>query len=113
LPRLPGIKVVGKIDLGSFESSTRPRSASPAREKAPVAAEPLKQEYIDSAFEAIVDKNTGLAECSLFNNTLRQLYPTFNYKHHGFATFRKFCESLAPAYFVMQENAGMRLKKGE
>jgi hypothetical protein len=60
-----------------------------------------------------VNEGTGLAVLSRFNETLRQTDPTFNHKNYGYSTFRKFCESLMPAYSIILHEDGvtMSLKK--
>ncbi|MDR0560559.1 MAG: NYN domain-containing protein [Prevotellaceae bacterium] len=102
-PKLPGVKIVGQIDLdliGSLKKS---------------GIKPINQQEIDNAFNMAVNEATGLAVFSRFNESLRQTDPTFSHKNYGYSTFRKFCESLSPAYSIILHEDGvtMSLKKNE
>ncbi|MDR2362462.1 MAG: OST-HTH/LOTUS domain-containing protein [Prevotellaceae bacterium] len=101
-PKLPGVKILGKIDLNLFNPLKKTSSKS------------ISQQHIDNAFNMAVNKDTGITVLSLFHESLKQVDPTFNYRDLGFSSFRKFCESLAPTYaIVMREDGTMSLKKSE
>lgn len=56
----------------------------------------LKQ--IDSAFQMVVDLDTGQALLSQFSAALRKVDPTFDHRNFGYGSFRKFCDALTPNY---------------
>lgn len=102
-PKLPGVKVVGKIDLkliGSLKNS---------------GVKPIKVNDIDAAFNMVVDINTGLALLSRFSEALRRIDPTFDHRNFGCSSFRKFCESLVPNYITVlhDDNVTISLKRKE
>lgn len=100
-PKLPGVKVVGQIDLNIVSSLKKSGIKS------------INQQDIENAFNMAVNEATGMAVLSRFNETLRQTDPTFDYRIFGFNSFRKFCESLSPNYTIVLHEDGvtMSLKK--
>jgi len=102
-PKLPGIKVVGKIDLNLIGSLKKSGVKS------------INLNDIDAAFNMVVDINTGLALLSRFSEALRRIDPTFDHRNFGCSSFRKFCESLAPNYITVlhDDNVTISLKRKE
>jgi len=96
-PKLPGIKVVGKIDLNLIGSLKKSGVKS------------IKLNDIDSAFNMVVDVNTGLALLSRFSEALRKLDPTFDHRNFGFNSFRKFCEALPKPYKTVLHEDGQTI----
>lgn len=95
-PKLPGIKIVGKIDLpliGSLKKS----------------AKPVNLKDIERAFNMVVDVNTGLALLSRFSEALRRVDPTFDHRNYGCSSFRIFCEKLEPNYSMHLHEDGQTI----
>lgn len=87
-------KVIGKIDLnliGSLKNS---------------GLKPIDLKQIESAYQMIVDINTGQALLSRFSEALRKVDPTFDHRNFGYASFRKFCEALTPNYELFLHEDG-------
>ncbi|MDR2425234.1 MAG: NYN domain-containing protein [Prevotellaceae bacterium] len=101
MPKLPGVKVVGQIDLNLVAPSKKP-SAKPS-------AKQNENHLVDEAYDLAINETTGMAALSLFNDTLRQTDPTFDYRALGFSSFRKFCESLAPKYTIALHDDGLTM----
>lgn len=90
-------KIVGKIDLnliGSLKKS---------------GLKPIDLTQIESAFQMVVDLNTGQAFLSRFSEALRKVDPTFDHRNFGYISFRKFCEALAPNYELILHEDGKTL----
>ncbi|MDR0729050.1 MAG: NYN domain-containing protein [Prevotellaceae bacterium] len=101
-PKLPGVKIVGKIDLSRINPVKKTNHDA------------IDRQLVDKAFNRAVDKATGIVVLSQLNQTLKQIDSAFNYRHWGFSSFRQFCESLSPAYLiVLREDGTMSLKKAE
>lgn len=96
-PRLPGTKVVGKIDLNLIGSLR----------KSGVKSVDLKQ--IESAFQMVADLDTGQALLSRFSEALRKVDPTFDHRNFGYNSFRKFCDALTPNYQTVFHEDGQTI----
>ncbi len=99
--KLPGLKVVGKIDLNLIGSL----------KKSGVKSIDLKQ--IDSAFQMVSDIDTGQVLLSRFSEALRKIDPTFDHRNFGYNSFKKFCDALKPNYEIVLHEDGntVSLKK--
>lgn len=95
-PKLPGIKVVGKIDLPLIGSLKK-------------TAKPINLKDIERAFNMVVDVNTGLALLSRFSEALRRVDPTFDHRNYGCSSFRNFCEKLEPNYSMHLHEDGQTI----
>lgn len=102
-PKLPGPKIVGRIDLNLIGSLR----------KSGIKTIDLKQ--IDSAFQMVADLDTGQALLSRFSEALRKVDPTFDHRNFGYNSFRNFCNSLTPNYETVLHEDGqtISLKKIE
>jgi uncharacterized LabA/DUF88 family protein len=89
---ISGLKVIGKIDLNLIGSL----------KKSGVKSIDLKQ--IESAFQMVVDIDTGQALLSSFSNALRKIDPTFDHRNFGYNSFKKFCDALSPNYETILNN---------
>lgn len=94
-PKLPGTKVVGKIDLSLICSLSKS------------GVKPINQKNIDAAFNMVVDVNTGLALLSKFSESLRRIDSTFDHRNFGFSSFLSFCNSLNPNYMTVNHKDGL------
>ena len=76
--------------------------------------DPIDFGLIESAFNQIVDENTGIAHISRLSEAIRKLDPKFNQKNHGFGSFAKFCESLSPAFEIIyhDDKSTVSVRKG-
>lgn len=76
--------------------------------------EPIDFGLIESAFNQIVDENTGIAHISRLSEAIRKLNPKFDIKNHGFNSFAKFCESLSPAFEIIyhDDKSTVSVRKG-
>jgi len=70
---------------------------------------PIDFNQIDTAFNMVVNEDTGLALLSTFGPALRKIDPTFDPRNFGFATFRKFCESLSANFEMIKHKDGSTL----
>lgn len=68
---------------------------------------PIDFSQIESAFQMVVDLDTGQALLSRFSEALRKVDPTFDHRNFGYKSFRKFCELLAPNYETVVHDDGM------
>lgn len=94
-PKLPGIKILGKIDLvGSLKNS---------------GVKPIDYSQIEAAFQMVVDIDTGLALLSRFSEALRKIDSTFDHRNFGYVSFRKFCEALSPQYETVFHEDGQTI----
>jgi len=100
---LTGPKIIGKIDLnliGSLKQS---------------GLKPIDLKQIESAFQMVVNIDTGQAFLSRFSEALKKVDPTFDPRNFGYNSLRKFCEALTPNYEIVLHNDGhtISLKKKE
>lgn len=94
-PKLPGIKILGKINLvGSLKNS---------------GVKPIDYSQIEAAFQMVVDIDTGLALLSRFSEALRKIDSTFDHRNFGYVSFRKFCEALSPQYETVFHEDGQTI----
>jgi uncharacterized LabA/DUF88 family protein len=96
-PKLPGPKVVGKIDLnliGSLKKS---------------GVKPIDLKQIESAFQMVADLDTGQALLSRFSEALRKIDPTFDHRNFGYSSFRKFSDALTPNYQTVLHEDGQTI----
>lgn len=94
-PKLRGVKVIGKLDLiDSLKKS---------------GVNKIDFKDIDSAFNMVIDINTGHALLSRFSEALRKVNPTFDHRNYGFQTFRLFCENLKPNYSIILHKDGQTI----
>ncbi len=96
-PKLPGLKVVGKIDLNLIGSL----------KKSGIKSVDLKQ--IETAFQMVADIDTGQALLSRFSEALRKVDPTFDHRNFGYSSFRKFCDALTPNYQTVLHEDGQTI----
>lgn len=96
-PKLPGPKVVGKIDLNLIGSL----------KKSGIKSVDLKQ--IETAFQMVADIDTGQALLSRFSEALRKVDPTFDHRNFGYNSFRKFCDALTPNYQTVLHEDGQTI----
>lgn len=101
--KLPGPKILGKIDFKLIDSLKKS------------GIKTINFNDVDSAFNMVVDINTGLALLSRFAEALRKVNPTFDHRIFGFDTFRSFCDSLKTKYQTIKHIDGqtISLKKKE
>jgi hypothetical protein len=64
----------------------------------------LKQ--IESAYQMVIDIDTGQALLSRFSEALRKVDPTFDHRNFGYSSLRKFCEALEPDYETVLHEDG-------
>jgi hypothetical protein len=102
-PQLPGLKVVGKMDLNLIRSLKNSGVNS------------IDLNQIDRAFQMVADVDTGQVILSKFLAALQKVDPTFDHRNFGYNTFRKFCEALAPSYQTVLHKDGrsISIKKVE
>lgn len=76
---------------------------------------PIDFGQIDTAFRMVASEDNGEALLSDFGVALRRVDSSFDPRNFGFRTFRKFCESLIPAFEVKIQKDGttLSLKKIE
>jgi hypothetical protein len=93
--KLQGTNIAGKIDVINSLKDAGIKS--------------INIQQIETAFNNVVDDDTGLALLSNLGSSLKKLDPTFDPRNFGFNSFRKFCESLAPDYTVVIHHDGSTL----
>lgn len=73
----------------------------------------INLEQIESAFQMVVDVNTGQAYLSNFSEALHKVDPTFDHRNFGYNSFRKFCGALTPNFQIVVHEDGttISLKK--
>ena len=73
----------------------------------------INLEQIESAFQMVVDVNTGQAYLSNFSQALHKVDPTFDHRNFGYNSFRKFCGALTPNFQIVVHKDGttISLKK--
>ena len=100
-PKLPGPKVVGKIDLSLIGSLKKSGIKS------------IDPEQIENAIQMVVDLDNGQALLSRFSEALHKVDPTFDPRNFGYNSFRLFCEALSPNYITVLHDDGctISLKK--
>jgi uncharacterized protein (TIGR00288 family) len=94
VPKLPGLKIVGHIDLTKFESR--------------ITKNPIDPELIENAYKMAAD-DSGFALASRMKEALNKLDSSFDPRNYGFPTFRKFLEALYPPYEVVCHKDGSTL----
>ncbi len=97
------IKIAGKLELnliGSLQQSS---------------VKSINLEQIESAFQMVVDVNTGQAYLSSFSQALHKVDPTFDHRNFGYNSFRKFCAALTPNFQIVVHEDGttISLKKAD
>lgn len=90
-------KPTGEIDLnliGSLKKS---------------GIKPVDLKQIETAFQMVVNIDTGQALLSRFSVALRKVDTTFDHRNFGFSSIRKFCEALTPTYQTVLHDDGKTL----
>ncbi|MBP7077050.1 MAG: NYN domain-containing protein [Bacteroidales bacterium] len=90
-PKLPGVKVVGQIDLTKFNNK--------------VTNKPMNPDLIESAYRMVAD-DMGMALASRMKEALIKLDSSFDPRNYGYSSFRKFLEALYPPYEIIVHQDG-------
>jgi len=96
------------------KSATKTEDGTTKKQTATRKKDPIDFGLIETAFNQIVDENTGIAHISRLSEAIRKLNPNFDLRNHGFSSFAKFCESLSPKFEVIyhDDKSTVSVRKG-